>query len=144
MPEAGFRRIESDKEIVVYRGGWGFVLPEQHQVSVNEAAAHVDLHMPQAGGVYDLEGVEETDDEVRVYVGAGGPHVGSALGNIPVGYPFPEIQHELDALRGRMIRASGTRYTDRVHGARGPTHEQQFDAWASGEDLDEKTSRIRR
>jgi hypothetical protein len=136
-----FRRLESDKEIVVYRGGWGFSLPEQHTVHINGAGTQVAVNMPQRGGTYGLECIEETPDELRLYVAAGGPSSSHALGNLEASYPFPTIDVELDRLRARWERAGGARYEDRMQGD--PGTRQKFEAWAAGDDFDEKTTRMR-
>lgn len=127
--ERGFVEPQTDKEIVVYRGGWGFRLPAQHTVQLNEIDGLVEVSMPQCGGAYTLERVEETDEEYRVHVAAGGPHSGHALGDLPVEYPFPAIEEEIERLRRAWISA-GLRETD-------------FDAWAQGASWDSHTSAIR-
>jgi len=136
-----FTPVETEKEIVIYRGGWGFSLPDQHTVRINEAEKLVSVHMPQRGGTYSLERIEESDDELRVYVASGGPIVASALGELETGYPFPTIDVELDRLRARWERAGGARYEDRMHGD--PGTRQQFEAWAAGDDYNTKTSQMR-
>jgi hypothetical protein len=137
-----FIPLNTPKEIVVYRGGWGFSLPDQHEVSINADDGHVDLHMPQAGGVYELEGVEETDDETRVHVAPGGPIVGSAMGTtIPTEYPFPTIDIELQRLRARWENAGGPRLDDPDGELR--ALRQRFEASAQGDDFDRRTERMR-
>ncbi len=137
-----FVPLETPKEIVIYRGGWGFRLPDQHAVSINAEDAHVDLHMPQAGGVYELERVEETDDELRVYVRPGGPLVSTAMGTtIETGYPFPTIDEELERLRARWENAAGPRLEDPDRERR--ALRQRFEASAQGDDFDRRTERMR-
>lgn len=142
MAEQGdFALVETEKEVVVYRGGWGFSLPQQHTVRVNSKEGLVSVHMPQRGGTYSLERIEETGDEMRVYVAPGGPIVSSALGDLETGYPFPTIDVELDRLRTRWERAGGARYEDRIHGD--PGTRQKFESWAQGEGYDEHTTDMR-
>lgn len=119
----------TDKEIVVYRGGWGFRLPEQHTIHLNLTDNLVEISMPQRGGTYVLERSEETEDEFRVYVGPGGPLIGHAIGDLPAEYPFPAIDEELERLRHAWI-AAGLRETD-------------FNAWAQGAGWDSRTTAIR-
>lgn len=84
-PERGFVEPQTDKQIVVYRGGWGFRLPDQHTVRVNEVDGLVDVSMPQRGGTYTLERVEETDEEYRVHVaGPVGRTAGMPLATSPL------------------------------------------------------------
>lgn len=127
--ERGFVEPQTDKEIVVYRSGWGFRLPDQHTIRVNGVDRLIDVSMPQRGGTYTLERVEETDEEYRVHVAAGGPHSGHALGDLPAEYPFPTINEELERLRLAWL-AAGLRETD-------------FNAWAQGASWDSQTSAIR-
>jgi hypothetical protein len=72
---------------------------------------------------------------------SGGPVAGHATGNLDAEYPFPTIDVELDRLRARWERAGGGRLEDRIHGD--PTERQQFEAWAAGDDYNEKTTRMR-
>jgi hypothetical protein len=125
----GFVAPDTDKEIVVYRGGWGFRPPEQHTIRINEPDRLVDLSMPQRGGTYSLERVEETDDEYRVYVAPGGPFSGHAIGDLPAEYPFPTIDEEIDRLRIAWLNA-GLRETD-------------FNAWGQGASWDSHTTWLR-
>jgi hypothetical protein len=129
---------------VVYRDGWGFGLPRGHEVRVDPAGEYVSLHMPHGGGIYHLERIEDAGDELRVYVAPGGPVMGSALHDLPMEYPFPTIDAELQRLRARLEQAAGSAWEeDRMRGASGPSVRQQFDAWAAGESYDEKTTRMR-
>ena len=128
-PERGFVAPQTDKEIVVYRGGWGFRLPAQHTIRLNQEGELVAVSMPQRGGTYPLERVEETEDEFQVYVGPGGPSSGHALGDLPTEYPFPTIDEEIERLRLAWIGA-GLRETD-------------FNAWAQGASWDSHTTAIR-
>jgi hypothetical protein len=127
--EPGFVAPDTDKEIVVFRGGWGFRLPEQHSIRVNEVDRLVDVSMPQRGGTYALDRVEETSDEYRVFVASGGPFSGHAVGDLPAEYPFPTIDEEIERLRISWINA-GLSETD-------------FNAWAQGASWDSHTSAIR-
>jgi hypothetical protein len=134
--------LQTDKEIVIYRGGWGFSLPRGHQVRVDPAGEYVSIRLPQAGGIYHLERVAEVGDELRVYVG--GQIGGSALHDLPMEYPFPTIDVELQRLRVRLEQAAGSAWEeDRTCGAPGPSVRQQFEAWAAGENYDQKTTRMR-
>jgi hypothetical protein len=136
--------LESEKEIVVYRGGWGFGLPHGHEVRIDPAGQYVSIHMPHGGGIYELQRVEPVEDELRVYVRPGGPIMGSALKDLPMEYPFPTIDVEIDRLRARIQAAAGPAWEeDRMRGAPGPSIRQRFDAWARGEGYDEKTTRLR-
>lgn len=127
--ERGFVEPQTDKEIVVYRGGWGFRLPSQHTILVNEGDRLVAVSMPQRGGTYTLERVEETGEEYRVHLAAGGPHSGHVLGDLPAEYPFPTIDEEIERLRLAWINA-GLRETD-------------FNAWAQGASRNSHTTAIR-
>jgi hypothetical protein len=136
-----FKPLDTGKEIVLYRGGWGLSLPDQHTVRVNTKDGLVSIRMPQRGGTYSLEQIEETEDELRVHVARGEPIVSSALGNLETGYPFPTIDVEIDRLRARWDAAGGARYEDRIHGD--PGTRQKFEAWGQGEGYDEHTTQMR-
>jgi hypothetical protein len=136
-----FALIETEKEVVVYRGGWGFSLPDQHKVKVNESDRLVRLEMPQARGTYPLDRIEDTGDELRLYLGAGGPLQAFESERIGPGYGFPTIDDELVRLRARYERAGGAGRADVMHSGR--VARQQFEAWAQGDDWDAKTTRMR-
>lgn len=138
---AAFDLIRTEKEIVVYREGWGFSLPSSHTVKVNGRERLVQLAMPQAVGTYPLDRIEETDDELRLRVGAGGPLIASASGRVGPRYDFPTIDVELARLSARYERAGGAGRADVMHPGR--LARQQFEAWAQGDDWDAKTSRMR-
>lgn len=127
------------KESVVRRQGstWGFTLPEQHTIEVDESNGNVAISTPGEGSDFRLDRIEETDDEVIVYLGdelgRHGPAavVGEGEPLPPArGYPFPEIQDEIQRLRSRWIQAGGA-------GA-------DFDAWAQGDDWETYLRRMRR
>jgi hypothetical protein len=141
MADEDLAPLETEKEILVYRGGWGFSLPDQHTVRVHEKGNMVSVHMPQRGGTYSLERIRETDDELRVFVAPGGPIVAGSVGHVEPGYPFPTIDEELQHLRTRWEQAGGASLGDRIHGD--PGARQQFEAWAQGDDYDAKTTRMR-
>ena len=135
-----FALIETEKEIVVYHSGWGFSLPSSHTVKMNEPDRLVQLAMPQAHGIYELDRIEETGDELHVHV-AGGPLIAAATGRVGPGYDFPTIDVELARLSARYERAGGAGRADVMHPGR--LARQQFEAWAQGDDWDAKTSRMR-
>jgi hypothetical protein len=139
---AGFAPPVTDKEIVVYRGGWGFSLPEQHSVRINQLDRRVSINTPQAGGIYRFERSEEVGDELRVFIGAGGPEMGHAVGlGVPTAYPFPSIGEELDRLRSRYEGAGGAPIHEPMNP--GAAARQAFEGWAQGDDWDAKTTRMR-
>jgi hypothetical protein len=116
-------------EIVIYRGGWGFRLPAQHRVSIDEEKQLVQLSQPDRGGIYELQQVDETASEFRIQVGD--PYgISHATGTTePPGYPFPTIDDELARLRAAW-KSAGL-----------PEHE--FEAWAQGATYDSHTTHIR-
>ena len=123
-----FIEPKTEKEIVVYRGGWGFRLPAQHRIAINEQDRVADLHQPDRGGAYELERIEETDDELRIYVGD--PYgISVAVRPAEPGYPFPTIHEEMERLRAAWNNAGLPR--------------QEFDAWAQGASYDSHTTRLR-
>lgn len=126
-----FLKPKTEKEIVVYRERsklFGFRLPDQHRLHVNEEENAISLSTPQRGGTYVLTRSEETDAELRYYVGAG-PSIAHALGDLAAEYPFPEIQHELQRLKTDIEAAGG--------------NPAIVDAWAQGASHDSHTSRLR-
>ena len=134
----------SPKQTIIYRGGWGFILPDQHAVEVSADGRSVSLSLPDRGGTYVLERVDDTDpDELRIYVAPGGPSSGHALRDLPREYPFPTINEELDRLRARWGAAGGPPGND--PGDRdGQLLWQRFEASAPGDSFDSRTARMRR
>lgn len=118
---AGFRAPATEKAIVIYKESWGFRLPDQHMVHINEVDRLVELATPGRGATYHLERVEETEAEYRVYVGGpyGISHGMSLTG--PTEYPFPTISEELDRLRAAW-RGADLRETDFNSWAQGASH----------------------
>ena len=70
--------LPDGRDIVVYPrdAAFGFVLPDQHTISVNEEQRTVYLAIPDHGSDFVLERIEEAPGELRVFVGApaGGAH----------------------------------------------------------------------
>jgi hypothetical protein len=100
-----WRVIVPGKETVVRRRGanWSFTLPEQHRIRINNEHRTVRLETPLEGTTYELAGVEETDDEVIVRLGAEISRGGVGAGG-ERGYPLPEIQDERARLQARWER----------------------------------------
>jgi hypothetical protein len=125
------RELEIAKQVVIYRRGhnFGFHLPEQHFVKLSVEKRYVYLGIPDRGGFYDLDRIEDTDeiaDEFRIHVGAmREPGVGQ-----PPEYPFPEFRTEMLRL-STLWRDAGLRETD-------------FHAWAQGASWDSHTYSIRK
>jgi hypothetical protein len=135
----GFRPIETAREIVIYRGGWGFVLPEQDSVAIDRRLLHVELSAPDRGGTYQLDWLDDSDpEELRVYVVAGEPLSGHAVGDLAPVYPFTTIRQELDRLRNRWEAAGGPLWESSL--LRDRTR-AKFEASALS--YDEQTSRMR-
>lgn len=115
----------AQKEIVVYRGGWGFRLPRSHRLHLREDM--VSIGIPDGGGTYVLEKVEETDDELRVHVGAELARSSTGVGEVmqPIRpYAFPTLDVEIERLKADWLDAGGD--------------ESEFRAWAkSGDGTDE-------
>lgn len=124
--EAGFAPPETTKEVVIYRGGWGFRLAARHDIRLNLEHRLVGLHIPDRGATYHLEAIDETDDEYRIHVGR---PFGIGHGD-PAEYPFPTIDVELNRLRNEWMRLGGTA--------------EEFNAWGAGDDYDSKTYGARR
>jgi hypothetical protein len=125
-----------EREIVVRRPGadWSFTLPDQHTIDVDQDARLVSLGAPMQGSVFELAGVEQTDEESIVLLGAelgrhGPPGTGPKVPKV-AGYPLPEIQDELDRLRARWDRAG--------------LSPQEFGAYAPGSSHEDQLRRIRR
>ena len=96
--------------------------------------------MPQATGIYELDRIEDTGDELHVHVGAG-ELVAAPTGRVGPGYSFPTIDVELARLSARYERAGGAGRADVMHPGRAAR--QQFESWAQGDDWDAKTTRMR-
>jgi hypothetical protein len=124
------------KETVVRRpgAGWSFTIPYGHEVNVDDVNRQVHLGTPQSGSLYELAGVEQTEDETIVLLGDklgdhGPPSVGD-VGTPPLGYWLPEIQDEFDRLRVRWQRAG--------------FELQEFNAYAPGSTQEDQLRMIRR
>ncbi len=118
-------------ETVVRRhgAGWSFTIPYGHQVKVDVVHRQVHLGTPQSGSLYELAGVEQTEDETIVLLGDklgdhGPPSVGEAE-SPALGYRLPEIHDEFDRLRTRWQRA-GLGLQEFNTYAPGSTHEDQL------------------
>lgn len=114
--------IVPGKETVVQKrvANWAFHLPAQHTIEVDHDNNTVTLAQPDSGSTYELAGIEETEHEVVVKLGA--EKTGHATGVGPrvprPGYRLPEVQDEFERLRDRWRNAG--------------LPEQQFNAWAQG------------
>jgi hypothetical protein len=125
--ESAFAAPNTDKEVVAYRGGWGFRLPEQHQIQLSADKRQVSLTVPDRGARYHVDHIDDAGDEFRVHVG---PKLGGhALGDGEPEYPFPLIQHELDRLKREYLELGGDW--------------QRAEAWAPGASYDDHTSWLR-
>jgi len=135
--------VSSAKQKVIYRGGWGFILPDTDRVDISDDGRSVSLSTPDRGGTYELERVDDSDpDELRIYVAPGAPSSGHALRDLPQEYPFPAINVELDRLRARWEAAGGPRGND--PGDRDAQLKwQAFEASAPGDSFDSRTARMR-
>ena len=126
--------LPDGRDIVVYPRGanFGFVLPAQHTVTVNEERDTVYLSVPDHGSAFRLERIEEVAGELRLYVGTptgDGHAVGS--GQVPQvrSYAFPPIQDELARLKTTLLNSGGDG--------------QEAEAWAQGASHDSHTARLR-
>lgn len=123
------KEIVAGKETVVRRRGadWSFHLPYMHRIEVDQENNLVALSMPDSGSTYELGGIEETDDEVIVLLGheSGGHAVGVGEGAPEPGYRLPEIQDEVERLRGRWDNAGLPAHEFIAYGT-GETHEDRF------------------
>ena len=140
-----FNPIETSKEIVVYRGGWGFLVPNGHAVRVNGARDRAAFDTREGGGgFYGLERIDDTGpDELRVFVAPGGPSPREAVaGRNDEGYPFPTMKVELDRLRARWERAVGPKLSDLDDPK--AQERQAFEASAPGDSFATRTERMRR
>jgi hypothetical protein len=126
--------LPDGRDVVVYPRGasFGFVLPEQHTITVNEEQGTVYLAVPDHGSDFALKQIEEAAGEVRVFVGApaGGAHA-VGTGQVPPlrAYSFPQIQDELQRLKTRLVNSGG--------------RAQEAEAWAQGASHDSHTERLR-
>lgn len=92
----GYGPPATQKEVVIYKGGWGFRLPDQHRALLNRDGSTVSVSTPDRGGIYYVDRVDETEDEFRIHVGD--QYSGHGLSNLPTRYPFPSIDDELSRL----------------------------------------------
>src|SRR5262249_34529248 len=109
MAEGDLAPLDTNKQVVVYGNGWGFVLPQGHTIRLNINGGQVSLGTGGSGGTYDVERVDDSDaNEYRVFMAPGGASATRSLpGQFAEGYPFPTIDVELDRLRGRWEDAGG-------------------------------------
>lgn len=135
MPlEHAISPLPDGRDIVIYprAAGWGFVLPAQHTVSVNEQEQTVYLAIPDHGSGFALERLEEAEGELRIHTGAptGDAHAIGA-GQVPPlrAYTPPQIQDELQRLKTALVNSGGTA--------------QEAGAWAKGASYDSHTARLR-
>jgi hypothetical protein len=132
------------KQVVIYRGGWGFILPDQDVAKVSEDGQSIQLSTPDRGGTYTLERVDDSDpDELRIFVAPGGPSSGHSLRELPKEYPFPTINIELHRLRARWEAAGGSRGDD-PGDRNGQLERQRLEASALGDSWDSRTERMRK
>jgi hypothetical protein len=126
--------LSDGRDVVIYPRGasFGFLLPEQHTVTVNEGTRTVYLSVPSYGSSFVLERVEEVAGEVRIHIGApaGDAHA-TGVGQVPAlrAYPFPQIQDELQRLKTLLVNSGG--------------REQEAEAWAQGASYDSHTAALR-
>jgi hypothetical protein len=126
--------LPDGRDVVIYPRGasFGFLLPSQHTVTVNEDDRTVYLSVPDHGSGFVLERVEEAPGEVRIHVGApsGGAHA-IGTGQVPPirAYSFPRIEDELRRLKTALLNSGG--------------REQEADAWAQGASHDSHTTQLR-
>jgi hypothetical protein len=144
IDDGQFNSIETPKDIVVYRGGWGFLLPKGHTVRVNRANDRAELNTRDGGGgFYELERIDDTDpDELRLFVAPGG------LSSTPIpagrndeGYPFPTMKVEIDRLRARWDGAVESKLSDLDDPK--ARERQEFEASAAGDTFAIRTERMR-
>lgn len=126
--------LDDGRDVVIFpRGaGWGFVLPEQHTVTVNQEVRTVYLAIPDHGSGFALDRVEETPGEVRVFVGAPNADAHAVgTGQVPPlrEYRFPNIEEELQRLKTTLVNSGG--------------RAQEAEAWAQGASYDAHTERLR-
>jgi hypothetical protein len=127
--------LPDGRDVVIYPRGasWGFVLPRQHTITINEGMGTVYLAIPDHGSGFGLERVEEQSGEVRVFLGpatADAHAVGT--GRVPQlrSYSFPRIQDELQRLKTGLVDCGG--------------QEQEAEAWAQGSSHESHTAHLRR
>jgi hypothetical protein len=119
MPE---NKLVPGKETLVQARGasWCFHLPRMHRIEIDDENRRVSLSTPDSGSTYELAGIEETEDEVILKLGAelSGHAVGVGEHVREPGYRLPLIQDEFERLRGRWTNAGLPEHT--------------FNAWAQG------------
>jgi hypothetical protein len=121
-------------ETVVYEHGktFGFLLPAQHRAELSSDRRMVNLSTPDRGGTYEVDRVESVDDEFRIYLGTSRTG-GHALGDLPFGYAFPEIQDELERLLAEYNELRGAHAGDAPVGwAQGASHDS-YTTWLRAE-----------
>ena len=139
-----FNPIETAKQVVVYRGGWGFLLPNGHTVRVNRANDRAELNTRDGGGgFYELERIDDAHpDELRLFVGPGSPSsTPASAGQSDAGYPFPTMKVEIDRLRARWGHAVGPMQSDLDDPK--ARERQAFEASAHGDSFAIRTERMR-
>jgi hypothetical protein len=112
--------------------GWGFRLPPQHTLTVNQALGLAYLATPGYGSGYRLDRFEETEGEVRIHIGAATNDAHAiGVGRVPDlrAYPFPRIQDELQRLTTELVNLGGS--------------QQEASAWAQGTSYDSHTAWLR-
>lgn len=105
--------IDDGRDVVIYPAGvgWGFRLPPQHTVTVNQALGPVYLAMPGYGSGYGLDRLEETEGEVRIHIGAATDDAHAiGVGRVPdlPAYSLPRIQDELQRLTTELVNLGGS------------------------------------
>src|SRR4051812_41149513 len=100
--------LSDGRDVVIYPRGasFGFLLPAQHTITVNEDQQTVYLAIPDHGSDFVLERIEEAPGELRIHVGqpAGGAHA-IGTGQVPPfrAYSFPRIEDELQRLKTLLV-----------------------------------------
>jgi hypothetical protein len=76
--------LPDGRDVVIYPRGasFGFLLPSQHTVTVDENDRTVYLSVPDHGSAFVPERIDEAPGEVRIYVGvpSGGRSRSNAVG----------------------------------------------------------------
>jgi len=126
--------LADGRDVVIYPAGagWGFLLPQQHAISIDEDALTVYLAIPDHGSGFHLARLENAEGELRVHLGPPNSNAHAvATGRVPAlrAYSFPRIQDELARLKAALVDAGGTA--------------QEADAWAQGASHDSHTARLR-
>lgn len=126
--------LADGRDVVIYPAGkgWGFRLPEQHTININEDASTVYLATPDHGSGFRLARLEDAEGELRVHLGhpTNDAHA-VGTGQVPAlrAYSFPQIQDELARLKTALTNAGG--------------RAQEADAWAQGASYDSHSARLR-